>query len=81
MLKTKEVFNKYNDQSFPSQKKKKCCHSPKLCRDRIVSCLQDGSNENDKNFCQLVKKSSFQLLDPPEAGLRDVLVVKISEEK
>ena len=47
--------------------------------DRIVRFLKDGSNEYDKNFHHLVKKSGFQLLDLPEAGLRDVLVVKIKQ--
>ena len=46
-----------------------------------MSFLKDGSNENDKNFRHLVKKSSFQVLGLPEAGLRDVLVVNISEKK
>ena len=35
----------------------------------------------DKAFRHFVKKSRFQLLDLPAAGVRDVLVVLVREEK
>lgn len=77
-----EVFNEYVDQLFPfGAKRTRSAVIRQSYADRIVNFLKNGSNEDDKNFRHLVKKSSFQLLDLPEAGLRDVLVVKIREEK
>ena len=46
--------------------------------DRIVRLLKAESVYEDKNFRYLVKRNGFELVDVPEAGLRDVLVVKIS---
>ena len=77
-----EEFNKYINESFPvGAKRTRSALVRQSYADRIVRFLKDGSNEYDKNFRHLVEKSGFQLLDLPEAGLRDVLVVKISEEK
>lgn len=77
-----EAFSEYIDESFPiGAKRTRSALVRQSYADRIVRFLKDGSNEFDKNFRHLVKKSGFQLLDLPEAGLRDVLVVKISEEK
>ena len=74
-----EAFHKYMEESFPvGAKRTRSALIRQSYADRIVHFLNDGSNEHDKNFHHLVKKSGFQL---PEAGLRDVLVVKISEEK
>ena len=53
-----------------------------FCRtyaDRIVGFLKTAKDQ-DKIF-RMVKKSGFQLSDLPEAGLRDVLVVKVQEAK
>jgi len=47
---------------------------------RIVSYLK-GGQEKDKHFCHLVSKSKFELLDFPKAGLRDVLVVRVTKPK
>ena len=35
----------------------------------------------DRNFRHLIKRSGFQLLDLPEAGIRDALVVQVKGEK
>ena len=73
-----EAFSKYIDESFPVGAKRTRSAIVRQCyADRIVSFLKDGYSEYDKNFRHLVKKSGFQLLDLPEAGLRDVLVMKI----
>ena len=77
-----EAFNKYIDESFPvGAKRTRSALVRQSYADRIVRFLKDWSSEYDKNFRHLVKKSGFQLLDLPEAGLRDVLMVKISKEK
>ena len=41
---------------------------------RIISYMK-GNYEDDKHFRHLVKRSGFQLLDFPEAGIRDGLIV------
>ena len=77
-----EAFSEYIDDSFPiGAKRTRSALVRQSYADRIVRFLKDGSNEYDKSFRHLLKKSGFQLLDLPEAGLRDVLVVKTSEEK
>jgi hypothetical protein len=38
-------------------------------------CIEDG------NVRHLIKRSGFQLLDLPEAGIRDALVVQVKGEK
>ena len=40
-----------------------------------------GNSEDDKHFRHLVKRSGFRLLDFPEAGIRDALVVAVKEDK
>ena len=47
---------------------------------RIISYLK-GNSDDDKHFRHLVKRSGFRLLDFPEAGIRDALVVAVKEEK
>ena len=76
------TFKDYVDESFSvGAKRTRSAIIRQVYTDRIVSFLKGGSNETDKNFRHSVKKNGFQLLDLPEAGLRDVLVVKVSEEK
>ena len=77
-----KVYSKNVDESFPAGAKR--TRSATICRDytdRLVRLLKDGSLDSDKNFRHLVKRNGFQLLDLPEAGLRDVLMVKVSKEK
>ena len=77
-----ETFQDYIDESFPvGAKRTRSAIIRRNYAERIVSFLKDGRDEMDKNFRHMVKKSGFQLLDLPEAGLRDVLVVKMIEEK
>ena len=47
---------------------------------RIISYLK-GNSEDDKHFRHLVKRSGFRLLDFPEAGTRDAVVVAVKEDK
>ena len=76
------AFKDYVDESFPVEAKRtRSAIIRRSYADRIVSFLKDETNESDKNFRHLVKRSGFQLLDLPEAGLRGVLVVRVSEEK
>ena len=77
-----EMFNDFVDESFPvGAKRTRSAIIRRNYAERIVRYLKDGRDEIDKNFRHMVKKSGFQLLDLPEAGLRDVLVVKMIEEK
>lgn len=76
------LFKEYVDESFPAgAKRTRSAIIHRDYADRIVRLLKDGSLDSDKNFRHLVKRNGFQLLDLPEAGLRDVLVVKVSEQK
>ena len=76
------AFKDYVDESFPvGGKRTRSAVIRQSYADRIVSFLKNGTNEADKNFRHLVKRNGFQLLDLPEAGLRDALVVKLSEDK
>ena len=75
-------FKEYIDASFPEGGKR--TRSAVIRRDyahRIVRLLKVSSYDEDKNFRHLVKRSGFQLLDLPEAGLRGALVVKVEESK
>ena len=76
---SEKLFNDFIDESFPAGSKRT---RSTLIRwdytDRIVRLLKAESVYEDKNFRYLVKRNGFQLVDVPEAGLRDVLVVKIS---
>ena len=49
--------------------------------ERIISCLKNPLCIEDRNFRHLIKRSRFQLLDLPEAGIRDALVVQVKGEK
>ena len=49
--------------------------------ERIISCLKNPLCIEDRNFRHLIKRSEFQLLDLPEAGIRDALVVQVKGEK
>ena len=49
--------------------------------ERITHFLKNPLSIEDRNFRHLVKKSGFQLLDLPEAGIRDALVVQDKGEK
>ena len=46
-----------------------------------MKCLKSPAEEDDRNFRYFMKKSEFQLMDVPEAGLRDALVVKVGKDK
>ena len=76
-----EEFNKYLMDTFPEgSKRKRSALIRQSFADRIVKQLKTGTYD-DKNFRHFVKKSNFQLLDVTEAGLRDVLVVKVKDLK
>ena len=75
-------FKEYIDASFPEGgKRTRSAVIHREYAERIVRFLKATSADEDKHFRHLVKTSGFQLLDLPEAGLRDVLVVKVKENK
>ena len=49
--------------------------------ERITHFLKNPLSIEDRNFRHLIKRSGFQLLDLPEAGIRDALVVQVKGEK
>ena len=79
---SEKLFNDFIDDSFPAgSKRTRSGLFHQDYADRIVRLLKAESVNKDKNFRHLVKRNGFQLVDVPEAGLRDVLVVKISDAK
>lgn len=57
------AFKDYVDESFPVETKRtRSAIIRQTYAERIVSFLKDGSNETDKNFRHLVKKSGFHML-------------------
>ena len=77
-----EMFNSFLESSFPVNGKRTC--SAVIHREyanRILKVLKDEESSEDKNFRHFVKKSGFQTLDLPAAGLTNVLVVKVKEGK
>ena len=49
--------------------------------ERIIRFLKNPLSIEDRNFRHLIEKSGFQLLDLPEAGIRNALVVQVKGEK
>ena len=49
--------------------------------ERIIHFLKNPLSIEDRKFRHLIKRSRFQLLDLPEAGRRDALVVQVKGEK
>jgi len=79
----KKAFEEYVSASFPEDKKRnRSALVHRKLRDRIVSFLKGSfAEEADKAFRHYVKKKGFKLIDFPEAGIRDALVVPIEENK
>ena len=76
-----EEFNQYLIDTFPEgSKRTRSALIRHSFAERIIKQLKTGA-DNDRNFRHFVKKSKFQLLDVTEAGLRDVLVVKVKDSK
>ena len=76
-----KIFGEYVDSLFPIGGK--CSRSVVIRQDfakRIVDHLK-GKQDPDASFRHFVKKGGFALLDIPSAGIRDVLVVSLKEEK
>ncbi len=74
-------FNQYLADTFPEgSKRTRSALIRSNLADRIVKQLKTSADQ-DKNFRHFVKKSKFNLLDLPEAGLRDVLVAEVKETK
>ena len=70
----------YLDNTFPPEaKRKRSAVIRQQLADKIVRYLKDSGE--DKNFRHFVKKSGFQLLDLRSVGVRDVLVVKVKQDK
>ena len=77
----KESFEECINSAFPIDgKPTRSAVIRRSLAQRITAYLK-GTPDSDKAFRHFVKKSSFQLLDLPAAGVRDVLVVSVKEEK
>ena len=63
-----DAFEEYLFAAFPKDAKR-------------THFLKNPLSIEDRNFRHLIKRSGFQLLDLPEAGIRDALVVQVKEEK
>ena len=64
------------------QKTLKRTRSAVILGERIISLLKNCPLRiEDRNFRHLVKRNGFQLLDLPEAGIRDALVVQVKGKK
>ena len=78
---SEQRFLDYLKELFPEEAKRtRSGLINKKFADRIVQYLKYSSDE-DKNFRYRVKSSKFELLDFSEAGLRDILVVKVPEKE
>eukprot|EP00731_Ephydatia_muelleri_P021616 Em0014g207a len=76
-----KIFGEYVDSLFPIGGKRS--RSAVIRQDfakRIVDHLK-GKQDPYASFRHFVKKGGFALLDMPSAGIRDVLVVSLKEEK
>ena len=79
----KEVFDVYMySDTFPQDARGHEVLSlvKRMHGERIISYLKGNADDN-KHFRHRVKRSGFRLLDFPEAGIRDALVVAVEEEK
>ena len=77
----KEVFDAYVQRTFPQDApRSRSAVIREVYGKRIISYLK-GNSDDDKHFRHLVKRSGFRLLDFPEAGIRDALVVAVKEDK
>ena len=77
----KEEFDTYVQRTFPQDApRSRSAVISEAYGKRIISYLK-GNSEDDKHFRHLVKRSGFRLLDFPEAGIRDALVVAVKEDK
>ena len=54
---------------------------PQQFGERIIHFLKNPLSIEDRNFRHFIKRSGFQLLDLPEAGIRDALVAQVKGEK
>ena len=77
------MFNSFLESSFPvNGKRTRSAVIHREYANRILKVLKDEESSEDKNFRHFVKKKSgFQTLDLPAAGLTNVLVVKVKEGK
>ena len=77
----KEKFQLYLEAIFsPATKRNRSAVIHEQYAKRIVDHLK-GLQDCDKQFRHFVRTNSFHLLDLPEAGLRDVLVVKVKDRE
>lgn len=79
---SKAAFEKYLIDTFPIDGKRgRSAVIRRSLAKRIVGFLKNESDGGDKAFRHFVKKSGFQLVDLPAAGVRDVLVSAVKEDK
>ena len=68
-----DAFEEYLFAAFPKDAKR--------TRSAVIHQQFDPLCIEDRNFRHLIKGSGFQLLDLPEAGIRDALVVQVKGGK
>ena len=77
----KKTFDEFISSTFPEEKKRtRSAVIHRSLSQRIINYLK-GNVEEDKAFRHYVKKTRYSLMNLPAAGLRDVLVVAVKEEK
>ena len=74
-----DAFEEYLFATFPKRTRSAVIHQ--RFGERIIHFLKNPLSIEDRNFRHLNKRSGFQQLDLPEAGIRDALVVQVKEEK
>ena len=76
---SEELFQEYLKSLLPENAKRtRSALINKEYSERIVNYLKGGA-DGDRNFRHRVKVNKFELLDLPEAGLRDILVMKVEQ--
>ena len=77
-----DAFEEYLFAAFPKDAKRtRSAVIHQQFGERIIRFLKNPLSIEDRNFRHLIKRSGFQLLDLPEAGIRDALVVQVKGEK
>ena len=74
-----DAFEEYLVATFTKDAKK--TRSAVILGEWIISLLKNPLRIEDINFRHLAKRSGFQLLDLPEAGIRDALAVQAKGKK
>ena len=75
------VFKRYMETTFPPDGKRTRSAIIRETLARRITDYLKGGKQDDKAFRHFVKKAGFQLLDLPAVGIRDALVVRVTQKK